>query len=186
MITQIRITGAGGQGVLLAGEALQEAATKCGHANQKGTYTSQVRGGPTLVDILISGSKEEIFYPYTIAGEISFMLSTANNSFNIYKDAINPGSIIVIDPNLVHPTADDRKMWRIVEIPIVEIAKHEVGVLATQSTLALAIVVSITKCVSPEVALEAMLSKIPEKVWEINRKAFNLGTKYAEAALSKL
>ena len=57
MITQIRITGAGGQGVLLAGEALQEAATKFGHSNQKGTYTYQVRGGPTLVDILISVSK---------------------------------------------------------------------------------------------------------------------------------
>jgi len=182
--TQIRITGAGGQGVILAGEALCESAVNEGlHAIQKGTYTSQVRGGATLVDILID--KEEIFYPYTIPGEIGFMLSTANVSFNRFKDAIRIGGTIVIDPNLVFPTTDDRKSWKFIEIPIVEIAKNEIGVLATQSTLALAITVEITGCVSSESALSVMLSKTPKKYREVNERAFHLGVLYAKKALGK-
>ncbi len=35
------------------------------------TYTSQVRGGPTVVDIQLDD--EEIWYPYAIDGQIDFM-----------------------------------------------------------------------------------------------------------------
>jgi 2-oxoglutarate ferredoxin oxidoreductase subunit gamma len=107
-------------------------------------------------------------------------------SFHRFKDAIRSGSVIVIDPHLVCPTADDRKIWKFAEIPIVEIAKNEVGNLLTQSTLALAITVRMTGCVEPELALSAMLSKISPKYAEVNKKAFALGLKYAEEAIAKL
>ena len=63
MRRQLRFTGVGGQGVLLAGEILAEAQIKTGGYGVKAaTYTSQVRGGPTKVDILLD--KDEILYPY--------------------------------------------------------------------------------------------------------------------------
>ena len=76
---QLRFTGVGGQGVLLAGEILAEAKIKDkGFGVKASTYTSQVRGGPTKVDILLDG--DEILYPYADEGEIDFMLSTAQVS----------------------------------------------------------------------------------------------------------
>ncbi|MCX6739340.1 MAG: 2-oxoacid:acceptor oxidoreductase family protein [Candidatus Parcubacteria bacterium] len=176
---QIRFTGVGGQGIITAGDILCDAAIKEGkHSVKISTYTSQVRGGPTVIDVLCN--EEEIYYPYAIDGEINFMLSVADSSYQIFKKGVRPGSIIVIDPNLVHPTDDDRKTWRIIEIPVVEIAKKEIGYIATQSTIALGIAVHVTKCVNTKVLLGSILEKIPKKSKEANMKAFELGIKYAE------
>jgi len=55
------------------------------------------------------------------------MLSTADVSFQQFKTCVKDGGTIVTEPNLVKPTAEDRKRWNIVEIPIITIAKEEVG-----------------------------------------------------------
>ena len=59
--TLMRFTGVGGQGVLLAGEIFAAAKIKDGGFGLKtATYTSQVRGGPTVVDITLQD--DEILY----------------------------------------------------------------------------------------------------------------------------
>ncbi|WP_394958577.1 2-oxoacid:acceptor oxidoreductase family protein [uncultured Helicobacter sp.] len=179
---QLRFTGVGGQGVLLAGEILAEAKIKDhGYGVKAATYTSQVRGGPTKVDILLDS--EEILYPYANEGEIDFMLSTAQVSYNAFKGGVKAGNIIVVEPNLVTPSDEDRKKYRIYEIPIITIAKEEVGNVVTQSVVALAITVTMTKCVNRDLVFETMLEKVPDKVKDLNKKAFELGEKYALKAL---
>ena len=126
MMHQLRFTGVGGQGVLLAGEILAEAQIKDkGYGVKAATYTSQVRGGPTKVDILLSN--EEILYPYANEGEIEFMLSTAQVSYDSFKNGVKEGGVIVVEPNLVRPSQEDFKRFKIYEIPIITIAKEEVG-----------------------------------------------------------
>lgn len=179
---QLRFTGVGGQGVLLAGEILAEAKIKDhGYGVKAATYTSQVRGGPTKVDILLDS--EEILYPYANEGEIDFMLSTAQVSYNAFKGGVKAGNIIVVEPNLVTPSDEDKKKFRIYEIPIITIAKEEVGNVVTQSVVALAITVAMTKCVNRDLVFETMLEKVPDKVKELNKKAFELGERYAMQAL---
>ena len=79
---QLRFGGEGGQGVITAGEILAAAWMEKGGSNKNGayaikasTYTSQVRGGPTKVDIILDD--EEILFPYAVEGEITFMLSNS-------------------------------------------------------------------------------------------------------------
>jgi len=175
----LRFTGVGGQGVLLAGEIMAACKIKLGGFGLKtATYTSQVRGGPTVVDITLDD--EEIRYPYANEGEIDFMLSVADVSYQSFKNGVKPGGVIVVDPNLVHPTDEDRKKWNIVEIPIITIAKEEVGNVITQSVVAMAIANQITSVLEPESLKEVMLSKVPKKVHEANLKAWELGVKYAK------
>ena len=179
---QLRFTGVGGQGVLLAGEILAEAKIKDhGYGVKAATYTSQVRGGPTKVDILLDS--EEILYPYANEGEIDFMLSTAQVSYNAFKGGVKAGNIIVVEPNLVTPSDEDKKKFRIYEIPIITIAKEEVGNVVTQSVVALAITVAMTKCVNRDLVFETMLEKVPDKVKDLNKQAFELGERYAMQAL---
>ena len=141
---QLRFGGEGGQGVITAGEILAEAAIEEGRCAFKcSTYTSQVRGGPTKVDI-----------------------------------------IIVIDPNLVHPAQDDFKKWKIYKIPIITIAKDEVGNVATQSVIALAIAAFMSECIDLEKLRTVMLETVPPKTKEANAKAFDLGVKYAKEAVA--
>jgi len=181
--TLMRFTGVGGQGVLLAGEIFAAAKIKTGGYGLKtATYTSQVRGGPTVVDITLDDN--EIFYPYANDGEINFMLSVADVSYQLFKNGVAEGGTIVIEPNLVHPSEEDRKSWNIIEIPIITIAKEEVGNVITQSVVALAIANTLMKAIDEEVLIETMLSKVPKKVHELNLKAYELGKKYALEAVA--
>ncbi|SKB53784.1 2-oxoacid:acceptor oxidoreductase family protein [Malaciobacter marinus] len=181
--TLMRFTGVGGQGVLLAGEIFAAAKIEAGGYGLKtATYTSQVRGGPTVVDITLED--EPILFPYANDGEIDFMLSVAQISYDQFKDGVKPGGIIVIEPNLVKPTQEDRKIFKIYEIPIITIAKEEVGNVITQSVIALSIANYMTNnTVDNEILRKTMLSKVPAKVHDINNKAFDLGLKYAEEAM---
>ena len=180
--TLMRFTGVGGQGVLLAGSIFAAAKIKDGGYGLKtATYTSQVRGGPTVVDITLQD--DEILYPYANDGEIDFMLSVAQVSYDQFKNGVKEGGVIVVEPNLVTPSEADRKKWKIYEIPIITIAKEEVGNVITQSVLALAMANYFTgETVSNDVLRNTMLSKVPEKVHAINNKAFDLGLKYAQEA----
>ena len=180
--TLMRFTGVGGQGVLLAGSIFAAAKIKAGGNGLKtSTYTSQVRGGATVVDITLDDG--EILYPYANDGEIDFMLSVAQVSYDQFKNGVKEGGIIVIEPNLVTPTEEDRKRWNIFEIPIITIAKEEVGNVITQSVLALSIANYMTgETVDNEILRATMLSKVPEKVHDINNKAFDLGLQYAKTA----
>ncbi len=178
----MRFTGVGGQGVLLAGEIFAAAKIKeGGYGVKTATYTSQVRGGPTVVDIQLDD--KEIFYPYAIDGQIDFMLSVADVSYRQFKKGVKEGGTIVVEPNLVFPTDEDRKKWNIVEIPIITIAKEEVGNVITQSVVALAIANTFTNALPEDLLVETMLSKVPAKVHEANKKAYELGKKYALAAM---
>jgi len=182
MRSQLRFTGVGGQGVLLAGEILAAAKiSDGGYGVKAATYTSQVRGGPTVVDILLDD--KEILFPYAIDGEIEFMLSVADVSFKQFKSGVKEGGIIVIDPDLVHPSDEDRQKWKIYEIPIIRIAKYEVGNVVTQSVVALAIAIEMTKVMDKEKVIETMKKKVPAKVLDANLKAWELGEKYAKEAL---
>lgn len=179
---QLRFTGVGGQGVLLAGEILAEAQIKAnGYGVKAATYTSQVRGGPTKVDILLSDT--EILYPYANEGEIEFMLSTAQVGFDLFKSGVKEGGVIVIEPNLVRPSEEDLKRFKIYEIPIITIAKEEVGNVITQSIVALAVTSTFTQCVERDLVFQTMIEKVPAKVQEANKKAFELGEKYARELL---
>jgi 2-oxoglutarate ferredoxin oxidoreductase subunit gamma len=184
MRSQLRFTGVGGQGVLLAGEILAAAKINEGGFGVKAaTYTSQVRGGPTKVDILLDD--KEILFPYAIDGEISFMLSVAQVSFDNFKSGVQEGGVIVVDPDLVKPSEEDRKKWVIYEIPLIQIAKREVGNVVTQSVVALGITMEMTKVMDRDTVFETMIKKVPAKVVEANRIAFELGEKYAKEALGK-
>jgi len=181
--TLMRFTGVGGQGVLLAGEIFAAAKIKAGgHGLKTATYTSQVRGGPTVVDITLDD--DEIYYPYANDGEINFMLSVAQASYNLFKDGVREGGTIVIDPNLITPTEEDRKKWTIHEISIISIAKEEVGNVITQSVVALAIANTMMKALDKDHLIEVMLSKVPAKVHDVNKVAYELGEKYANEAMA--
>ena len=159
MSYQLRFVGVGGQGVILAGEILAAAKIKAGgYGIKASTYTSQVRGGPTKVDIILSD--DEILYPYANEGEIEFMLATAQK--------------------LVKPSEEDKKRWKIYEIPIISIAKDEVGNVITQSVVALGVAVAFSGVMDEEVVRNEMLSSVPDKVKPANNKAYDLGLSYAK------
>ena len=136
-------------------------------------------------DILQKNINELAQLSYTSTATVSRLCKKLG--FKGYKDfnkGVKDGGIIVIDPNLVHPAQDDFKKWKIYKIPILTIAKDEVGNVATQSVIALAIAAFMSECIDLEKLRTVMLETVPPKTKEANAKAFDLGVKYAKEAVA--
>lgn len=176
---EIRIAGIGGQGAMLAGVILAEAAVfyEGKYAIQSPTYTSQVRGGPTKADVVISD--EEIIFPRTT--KIDFFLSMAQITYDRYCVGLKDEAIILLDSNLVPNYRSDIK--RLFRLPIVEIAKQELGKVVVANIVALGAVVGITEIVSFNSMEQAVLKKVPQAFMELNKKALTIGYERAKALL---
>lgn len=170
MRTEIRFAGVGGQGNLLAGEWVARAAHQMGlNALQSPTYTAQVRGGPTSVDVLIDDL--DIVYPRLVA--IDFMLCLAQGAWDVFAKQLKPDSTVVIDPNLVKKVSPGPQ--QIYRVPIIQITKQTVEKPVYTSAVALGIFCRLLPVIPREIMHGVIESNAPAGTVENNMLAFNAG-----------
>jgi 2-oxoglutarate ferredoxin oxidoreductase subunit gamma len=177
---EARFAAVGGQGILLAGDILAEAAIvhEGLFALDSPTYTAQVRGGPTKVDVIIDSKR--IYFPRTTA--IDFMLCLAQQSWDKFGHDLKDDCIVLIDPSLVKSV--DRK-YRVFEMPIIELTKKEMRKMVYTSAVALGAMVGMTNVLKPESVIKALIEKAPKGTEEQNQRAFLLGYKTGQELLKK-
>ncbi|MCX6639174.1 MAG: 2-oxoacid:acceptor oxidoreductase family protein [bacterium] len=175
---EARFSAVGGQGVLLAGQVLASAGQKYEgrYSIQTPTYTAQVRGGPTKVDVILDD--EPIMYPETTA--INFFLSLAQGSYNAFLHDLRSDAIVVVDPNLVTKINPKYKTY---QVPVIEITKAKIGKMIMSAVMALGIMIELTGAVSKEAIEKALIDAAPKGTEELNLKALHLG--YEEATRLK-
>lgn len=177
---EARFTAVGGQGVLLAGDVLGLAAQKYEgrYSIQSPTYTAQVRGGPTKIDVILDD--EPVVFPKTTA--INFFLALAQGSYNAFFYDIRDDAIVVVDPNLVTEYNTNYKTY---EVPVIELTKEHIGKTIMSSVLSLGIMIELTGAVSKEAIEKALLEKAPKGTEELNLKALHLGYEQAQKLLKQ-
>ena len=174
---EIILSGVGGQGLVVGGTILGEAATMFENLNSTLTtsYGVETRGTFTKSDVIIS--KDEIFFPEVV--EEDFVLTLAQVAYDKYAKLINENCILVYDCNSIDPV-DDLKA-RQYGFPITDTAR-EIGNIATANIISLGLIVKMTGVVSVESVtnvLKEQFSKKP-KIYEMNLNAFNKGLEMAE------
>lgn len=174
---EIILSGVGGQGLVVGGTILGEAATMFENLNSTLTtsYGVETRGTFTKSDVIIS--KDEIFFPEVI--EEDLVLALAQVAYNKYAKSLNENCILVYDCNSIEPI-DDVKAKQY-GFPITE-ASREVGNLAAANIISLGIIVKKTGVVSSEAVINVLKEKFSErpKVYEVNLRAFNKGLELAD------
>jgi 2-oxoglutarate ferredoxin oxidoreductase subunit gamma len=177
---EARFAAVGGQGVLMAGDILGLAAQKYEgrYSIQSPTYTAQVRGGPTKIDVIIDD--EPVMYPKTTA--IDFFLSLAQGSYNAFLYDLRDDAIVVIDPVLVKEWNPKYTTYR---VPVIELTKTQIGKMVMSSVLSLGIMIELTHVVSKEAIEKALLEKAPKGTEDLNMKAIHLGYAEAQKLLAK-
>lgn len=168
---EARLSGEGGQGVVMGGAILAEAAIlhEGRYAVQSPMYGSRVRGGPTKVDVIVSD--EEIVYPR--ATKIDFFLSLAQMAMDKFCSNLADHAIILIDANLVPNVRDNsHKVYR---YPFVEVAKNELGNVVLSNIIALSVVTKLTGVVSQEALWQAIQARVPAKYLDLNQQAMERG-----------
>jgi 2-oxoglutarate ferredoxin oxidoreductase subunit gamma len=179
---EARFAGVGGQGVILAGKILAYGMVnyeEC-QALQTPTYTAQVRGGPTKVDVVID--KKHIEYPRT--ENIDFFLSLHQKSFDLYFNDLKDDAIVVIDPNLTQHIPKDIPQ-QVFVVDLVEIAKKEMGKSLYAAVLAVGFFAGVTKLIKDKNIQKSVIDNAPKGTEVENLKAVRIGFALAKEALKR-
>jgi len=169
----VRFGGVGGQGIVLAGRLLGKAAAlfdgKDAVCTQ--TYGPEARGGASRSDVVISD--EQVDYPFVTKADVLAVFF--QEAYVLFRDALKPGGLLIVDTELVQPYADDKNLHR---IPATKIAE-EIGSRMAANVVMLGFLVGMTGIVSRESVENAIRTTMKEKIVDMNLKAFDAGMQFA-------
>lgn len=170
---EIRLSGSGGQGLILAGIILAEAAILDGkNAVQSQSYGPEARGGASRAEVIISDS----FIDYPKVTKPDILLTLTEEAFIKYKDNLRPDGVIIIDSSIKKPELQQK----IISIPIIETAHKKVGKIIVANIVSLGALIAITKIVSKNSIEKAVMDRVPKGTEELNRKALYAGFELGE------
>ncbi|MCK9216760.1 MAG: 2-oxoacid:acceptor oxidoreductase family protein [Firmicutes bacterium] len=175
---EIRLSGSGGQGMLLSGIILAEAAIYEGkNAIQSQSYGPEARGGASKSEVIIS--EDEIDFPKVRSCDI--LLSLTQKSYNEYSPGLRKDGILILDNSVEYKESNTK----IYSVPIIDTAINEIGKHFVTNIVALGALVSLTNIVSKNALEQAVLNRVPKGTEELNKKALYMGFKIGEDALKR-
>ena len=179
---EIRCSGSGGQGILLAAAIIAEAAAALGkRVVQTQTYGPEARGGASKAEVIVSG--EPIDYPEVQRPDVSLVLSQA--AYVKYAKDTKPGGLLIYDSGLVEPDPDDASVVRC-GLPFTQVASDELGKKVVTNIVAVGALARISEVLPVDAVRDAVLSRVPERFRELNEQAYDLGLKLGEEAVAML
>ena len=177
--TEVRVTGYGGQGVVLISTVIGRAwAVNAGkHATMIQSFGPEARGSACSATLAMS--ETEVLYPYVRHPDV--LVAMSSEGFELYKHELKDGGVVVYEANLVHPAV--KPTQRAYGIPSTQIAES-LGRVLVQNVVMLGFFSAITKLVPMDAMREALRLSVPSGTEELNLKAFEKGREYAEELLA--
>ena len=175
---EIRIAGSGGQGIILAGIMLAEAAILDGrYVIQSQSYGPEARGGSSLSEVILSDI--EIDYPRAL--ELDLLVALTQEACDRNLLDLKTEGLVVVDSDLVH-----RVLWgKVASLPFRQIARG-VSEERAINMAALGAVVSFCPCVSRGSLAKVMAKRLPSAKVAANLLAFDETLKLAQTLRGKL
>ncbi len=172
---ELRLSGSGGQGLLLAGIILSEAAlAEDKNAIQTQSYGPEARGGASKAEVIISN--EEIDFPKVTAPNI--ILALTQVAADKYISSIREDGIVIVDSNITLPA--DLKAKKIISVPIIETASEKIGRSIVANIVAIGVITEATGVVDKASVEAAILKRVPKGTEELNKSALHEGYKIAK------
>jgi len=170
----IRLSGSGGQGIIVMGIILAEAIGVYDgkYVAQTQSYGPEARGGSSKAEVV--ASDEEIDYPEAM--KLDLLLAMSQKSCDDYYPDLKPGGTLIVDSTFV----TQLPMPEVFAIPFTRIAREKVQKEMAANIVALGALGQLTSFVS-KVALEkAVLRRVPKGTEELNREALRAGVAAAK------
>jgi 2-oxoglutarate ferredoxin oxidoreductase subunit gamma len=167
---EVRLSGEGGQGLILAGIILAEAAIGDGrNAVQTQAYGPESRGGASRSDVVISDG--EIDYPK--ATRLDLLLALTQEGCDKYVRDVAPGGLVLVDRDKVPAVPPGR--YTVVALPILAAARERAGKALVANIVSLGAIAALSKAVSPGALEQAVLARVPRGTEDLNRRALEVG-----------
>ncbi len=170
MKTEIRISGFGGQGVVLAGQILGKAAVLEGkNVVQTQTYGAEARGSAAKSEIIISDHK--IGFPMVRKCDILVAMNQESVNNNI-RDLQEGGTLLIDSTSVKDMPETKAKIYR---IPATQIAETSCGEKLYANMVILGALAKLTRIVSEKSMQEAIRTSVPNKALDMNILAYQKG-----------
>ena len=175
--SEIILSGSGGQGLIMAGQILAEAAVRDGkNTVQTQSYGPEARGGASRAEIIIRDG--DIDYPKVTKPDV--LLAMSQEAFHKYAGKLSDGGTLLVDTTYVQDVPPFA--GRVFALPYSRIAKEKLGKEMVANVVALGALAALTGVVTKESLQAALLSRVPRGTGALNLQALELGWQFAAQA----
>jgi 2-oxoglutarate ferredoxin oxidoreductase subunit gamma len=179
-LTEIRIAGFGGQGVILSAIVLGKAASifQGAYATMTQNFGPEARGGACSAQLIVSDTP--VLYPYVARPDIMVVMS--QEAYVRFAPELKEGGILIVEQDLVR-VGDLNKGVLVYSIPATRIAE-ELGKRMVLNSVMVGFFTAVTHLLEPDAVRKAVADSVPPSFVELNVKAFDRGLEYGAKVLT--
>jgi 2-oxoglutarate ferredoxin oxidoreductase subunit gamma len=180
-LTEIRVGGFGGQGVILAAMVIGKAYSvhEGGFATLTQAFGPEARGGACSAQVITSD--EPVLYPYVTRPDILMVMS--QEAFTKFVPDLKDGGLLLVETDLVH-MSKLKPGTRVFRCPGTRIAE-ELGKRMVLNIVMVGFFAAVAGVASADSLRQAVASSVPESFRELNLRAFDRGYEYGKQKLAE-
>ena len=173
---EIRLSGSGGQGLILMGIILAEAIGVYDgkYVAQTQSYGPEARGGSSKSEIIVSD--EEIDYPKAM--RLDLLLAMNQRSCDEFYPDLKPDGLLIVDSTFVTQVPNQKAF----QVPFTRIAREKFKREVVANIIALGALALLSPVVSAKAVESAVLARVPRGTEKLNRDALRAGMEAAKQA----
>jgi 2-oxoglutarate ferredoxin oxidoreductase subunit gamma len=177
-LTEVRIAGFGGQGVILSAIILGKAASiyQGEFATMTQNFGPEARGGACSAQLVLSGTP--VLYPYVTRPDILVIMS--QEAYNRFAPDLREGGTLIVEQDLVRVDQIPSDT-RVFSIPATRIAE-ELGKKMVLNSVMVGFFAAVTHLLERDAVRNAVADSVPASYRELNLKAFDRGFEYGTNA----
>jgi len=178
-LTEIRLAGFGGQGVILSAIVLGKAASifQGAFATMTQSFGPEARGGACSAQLIVS--ETPVLYPYVSKPDILVVMS--QEAYSLFTPQLKENGLLLIEQDLVRvdvlpPGA------RVFSVPATRIAE-DLGKRMVLNIVMVGFFGAVSGLLKPDSLRNAIADSVPKSFIDLNLQAFDKGYEYGLKAL---
>ena len=181
-LTEIRIAGFGGQGVILAAAIIGKAGAlfQGGYATMTQSFGPEARGGSSSAQVILSN--EPILYPYVTQPDVLVVLS--QEAYTRFAPELKRGGILITEQDLV-PVDRILPGERVFGVPATRLAEG-LGRKVVLNVVMVGFFGAVTKLLDADALRKAVADSVPPALQKLNLEAFDKGYEYGTRLINRL
>ena len=179
-LTEIRISGFGGQGVILSAIVIGKAGCifENGFSTMTQSFGPEARGGACSAQVILSN--EPILYPYVTRPDI--LVTMSQEAYSLFTPQLKEDGILIIEQDLARVEKLPPGV-HVYAVPATRLAE-ELGKRTVLNIVMVGFFAAVTNVLEPEAVRQAVADSVPDPFRELNLKAFDKGFEYGKEHLS--
>jgi 2-oxoglutarate ferredoxin oxidoreductase subunit gamma len=165
-ITEIRIAGFGGQGVILSAIVIGKAGCiyQDGYSTMTQSFGPEARGGACSAQVILSDSP--VLYPYVTRPDILIVMS--QEAYTLFSPQIKDVGMLIIEEDLVR-IGELPVGVRVYSIPATRIAE-DLGKKMVLNIVMVGFFGAVSQILNPDALRNAVAASVPEAYRDLNLK----------------